>query len=152
MQRLITIVQPQHLLMGQKDYQQCMVVKRLIEIMNQSTTFDACPTRRETDGLAMSSRNMRLNDTERKNATAIYQALSYLKKNLHPGDLTNIIDHAKNILLQNNFKIDYVETADANTLQLTHSYNSRQQIVALIAAFQNEVRLIDNMVLTDEQN
>jgi pantoate--beta-alanine ligase len=152
MQRLMTIAQPHHLLMGQKDYQQCMVVKKLIEIINQQTTFHACPTTRETDGLAMSSRNMRLNEAERKNATAIYQALSYLKKNLYPGSLNDIIAHAKKILLQNNFKIDYVEAADANTLQLAHNYNGEQQIVVLIAAFQNDVRLIDNMIITNKHN
>jgi pantoate--beta-alanine ligase len=152
MNRLIRIVQPQHLLMGQKDYQQCMVVKKLIGIIDQPTIFHACATTRETDGLAMSSRNMRLNEEERKNAVAIFQALSYLKKNLHRGELTDIIDYAKDMLLQNNFKIDYAETADAGTLQLTRNNNGKQHIVALIAAFQNEVRLIDNMVLTDEKN
>lgn len=150
MKRLIDIVNPQHLFMGQKDYQQCMIVKQLLAIMDIATIFHTCPTSREEDGLAMSSRNMRLNESERKNAAAIFQALSYLKKNLREGELNDIIAQAKNILLQNNFKIDYVEAADASSLQLTRHYDGRQQLVALIAAYQNEIRLIDNMILTNE--
>jgi pantoate--beta-alanine ligase len=148
MKRLIDIVQPDHLLMGQKDYQQCMVVKKLIEIMNQPTTFHKCPTTREPDGLAMSSRNLRLSEVERSNAPAIYKALSYLKKNIHPGSLDELIAEAKNILFQSSFKIDYVEVAEAATLQMTHEYTGRQPLVALIAAFQNDVRLIDNMIIS----
>jgi pantoate--beta-alanine ligase len=140
------------LLMGQKDYQQCMVVKKLLEIMNQPTTFHACPTTRERDGLAMSSRNLRLSDVERRNAPAIYKALSYLKKNIHLGNLDELLAEAKNILIQSNFKIDYVEVAEAATLQMTHEYTGSQPLVALIAAFQNDVRLIDNMIISGEQN
>jgi len=152
MKRLIDIAEPDHLFMGQKDYQQCMVVKKLIDLMGQSTIFHVCPTTREADGLAMSSRNMRLNEEERKHSTGIYHSLSYIKRNIHPGNLDDVIACAKNILLENNFKIDYVEIADAGTLQLTHENSTRYPLVALIAAFQNEVRLIDNMLLTDEQN
>lgn len=150
--RLIDIVRPDDLFMGQKDYQQCMIVKKLISLMGQPTIFHACPTIREPDGLAMSSRNMRLNEEQRKNATAIYKALSHIKTNIESRNFSDIIAHAKNILLVNNFKIDYVEIADAATLQLMHENNGQYPLVALIAAFQNEVRLIDNMQIEDEQN
>lgn len=152
MKRLMDIVEPHHLFMGQKDYQQCMVIKKLLEIMNHPAIFHTCPTSREADGLAMSSRNLRLSEQERKNANAIYRALSYLKKNIRPGNLNDLIAHASNMLIENNFKIDYIEIADAGTLQLTHEYNGRQPLVALIAAFQNEVRLIDNLLLDGEKN
>jgi len=152
MKRLLDIVQPDGLYMGQKDYQQCMVIKKLISLMGLPTIFHACRTRREPDGLAMSSRNLRLNEEERKNATAIYQALLYIKKNIQDRDFDEIIAGARNILFANNFKIDYVEIADAETLQLVHENNGQYPLMALIAAFQNEVRLIDNVLLTDEQN
>ena len=152
MKRLMDIIEPHHLFMGQKDYQQCMVIKKLLGIMNHPAVFHTCPTSREADGLAMSSRNMRLGENERKNAVAIYKALSYLKKNIHPGNLGDPIAASKNILFQSNFKIDYVEIADAGTLRLTHEYNGLQPLIALIAAFQNEIRLIDNMIINGEQN
>ena len=149
MHRILDIVKPQHLFMGQKDFQQCMVVKRLLQLMKSTIIFHSCPTVREADGLAMSSRNMRLKPEERKKATAIYEALTTIKKNLKPGDLQKLIATAKDILIANDFTIDYVEIADANTLELTQSWDGKQQQVALIAAFQHEVRLIDNMILTD---
>ncbi|MFZ1534928.1 MAG: pantoate--beta-alanine ligase, partial [Chitinophagaceae bacterium] len=66
--RLLDIVQPDNLYLGQKDYQQCMVISKLVELINQQDTIkvNICPTLREKDGLAMSSRNMRLNEDERK--------------------------------------------------------------------------------------
>ncbi len=147
MQRLLKIVRPHHLFMGQKDYQQCMVVKKLIELTKLETAFHTCPTTRESDGLAMSSRNMRLNEAERKNAVAIYDALTYLKKNISIGNLDNLLEDAKKILQKNNFRLDYIEIADAKTLEIKHSYNGKEQLVALAAAFQDQVRLIDNMMM-----
>jgi pantoate--beta-alanine ligase len=150
--RLLEIVKPDLLFMGQKDYQQCMVVKRLLEIMRSNIQFIACETLRETDGLAMSSRNMRLNEDERKNASAIYEALIYLKQNIKGGSLISIVDEAISILNKKDFIIDYVEIADAGTLAEIKNWDGSQKIVALIAAFQHEIRLIDNMLLNIEHN
>jgi pantoate--beta-alanine ligase len=152
MYRLLRLTGPDHLFMGQKDYQQCMVVNRLLQLMGLKTILHTCPTQREADGLAMSSRNRRLNGTARKKAVAIYEALSYLKNNLRPGNLSALIAEAGNILLKNDFRIDYVETADAATLEPVNQWDGKQKLVALAAAFQDEVRLIDNMVLTDKLN
>jgi pantoate--beta-alanine ligase len=150
MERLLKIVQPDHLFMGQKDYQQCIVVKKLIELIDLKTVFHACPTAREADGLAMSSRNLRLDEEERKNAVAIYEALSHLKNNIKKINFEDLINDARTILLKKNFRIDYVEIADAGNLERKQTYNGNEKLVALIAAFQNEVRLIDNMLLTVE--
>jgi len=147
MHRLLEIVQPHHLYMGQKDYQQCMVVERLIQIIQSETVLHACATLREPDGLAMSSRNRRLTPDERKKATAIFRALTYLKENIHQGDLGNFVKAAASILLQNKLKADYVEIVDAHTLHQVTFWNGNQKLVALIAAYINEVRLIDNMAL-----
>ncbi len=149
MYRLLSIVQPHNLYMGQKDYQQCMVVQKLLNIMNSATVLNRCPTQREPGGLAMSSRNMRLSEQEKSKAAAIYATLKFFKDNLTPGDLVSMINKGKKMLEQNDFKTDYAEIADAQTLEKVTYWNGQQQLVALIAAFINEVRLIDNMILTD---
>jgi pantoate--beta-alanine ligase len=147
MNRLLDIVQPDNLYMGQKDYQQCMVVKRLLAIMPSPAILHTCPTLREPDGLAMSSRNTRLNAAERKKAVTISRTLTYLKENIKPGLLTNLIGEGTALLTSQDFRVDYVSIADAQTLELLTAWDGKQKIVALIAAFQNEVRLIDNMFL-----
>jgi len=149
MERLLMTVAPDDLFMGQKDYQQCMVVKRLLKIMQSSITFHACDTVREPDGLAMSSRNTRLNELDRKKALAIYQTLLYLKQNLKPGDLFPLMMNANSMLAANGFKVDYVEIADAESLEPVANWNGCQPLIALIAAFIHEVRLIDNMLLVE---
>jgi len=147
MQRLLDIVQPNRLYMGQKDYQQCMVVNKLIGLMNSTTQLITCPTLREPDGLAMSSRNLRLDDNSKANATALSKALLYIKENIQTGSLDKILQHATEILLQKEFTIDYIAIADAATLAPVHHWDGKQQLVALAAAFQKDVRLIDNMLL-----
>lgn len=146
MHRLLTIVRPDHLFMGQKDYQQCMVIQRLLTLMRVSTQLHRCPIVREADGLAMSSRNMRLDPTQRANATAIYHALLSLSQNFRIKPTTALSD-AKTILLKADFQIDYISVADAVTLDPGIDPTNPTTIVALIAAFQGEVRLIDNMIL-----
>ena len=147
MERLLRSVAPDHLYMGQKDYQQCMVVKRLLQIMQSKTIFHTVPTVRESDGLAMSSRNTRLNEEDRKRAVTIYKTLLFLKQNLTPGDLFSLSLQAANMLTADHFKVDYVAIADADRLEPVEVWNGKQPLVALIAAFLHEVRLIDNMKL-----
>jgi pantoate--beta-alanine ligase len=149
MNRLMNIIAPDHLYMGQKDYQQCLVIRKLLELLEAPVMLHTCPTRREPDGLAMSSRNMRLNETERKHAIGIYEALSVMKKNLRKGSLSGIIDQAKAIISRNDFRTDYVVITHAQTLEPCESWDGIQPLVALIAAYQHEVRLIDSLVLTE---
>ncbi|MES1215772.1 MAG: pantoate--beta-alanine ligase [Bacteroidota bacterium] len=147
--KLLTIVKPNNLYLGRKDYQQCMVIKSLVTQLGWDETINVeiCNTLREDDGLAMSSRNMRLNADERKKATAIYKALEFLKKHLAAGNLDDLKEKAKQILTADGFRPDYVEIADAGTLEIITEWDGRKKIVGLIAAFMNEVRLIDNMPL-----
>ena len=145
--RLLEIVLPDNLYLGQKDYQQCMVIKRMIEIIGLDIKINICPTLREEDGLAMSSRNMRLNEEERKTATTISAALRYIKENIKSGDISAVKHESQQMLLKKRFKIDYVEIADANTLELLDDWDGKRKIVALAAAFLGNVRLIDNMVI-----
>ena len=147
MNRLLDIMPPDNLYMGQKDYQQCMVVSRLLEIMQSRAVLHTCPTLREPDGLAMSSRNTRLNKTERENAIAIFAALRFIKENIQPGAVSAVIERSRQMLEEKEFRIDYVAIADATTLEPVANWDGKQKLVALVAAFQHEVRLIDNMVL-----
>jgi pantoate--beta-alanine ligase len=147
MDRLLTIIQPTNLYLGQKDYQQCVVIKKLVEIMQMDTIINTNPTVRETSGLAMSSRNMRLNETEKKQAIRIYEALSLIKKELKPGNLVTLKEKAIDHLAAENFKIDYIEIVNAATLTTVEVWDGETALVALCAAFLNEVRLIDNLLL-----
>lgn len=148
MHRLLKSVQPNNLYMGQKDYQQCMIIKKLQELIHSDAVLHACTTLREPDGLALSSRNLRLNKADRIQAPAISQALLLIKKELRPGPLQPLVTAAKQVLEQHHFNIDYITIADAATLDEVHQWDGKQHLVALIAAFINGVRLIDNRVLT----
>jgi pantoate--beta-alanine ligase len=147
--RLLEIVMPDNLYLGQKDYQQCMVIKRLIQLvgLDSKIKVNICPTLREDDGLAMSSRNVRLSSDERKKATTISAALQFIKQNIKEENISPIKEKARQMLLEKDFKIDYAEIADANTLEIIENWDGKQKIVALVAAFLGNVRLIDNMVL-----
>lgn len=147
MHRLLEIVQPGNLYLGRKDYQQCMVIKKLIQLIGLTEFIQIviCPTLRESNGLAMSSRNSRLSTDERKKAVTISQELRYIKDNLKPGKTAAIKEKVVQLLTEIDFKVDYVEIADAETLQPVIDWDGNQKIVALAAAFINKVRLIDNM-------
>ena len=145
--RLLDIAIPDKLYLGQKDYQQCMVITRLIELKGHKTDIIICPTLRETDGLAMSSRNMRLDKIQRQLAIKIYETLLLVKKDIKNGSLAGLKIKAANNLSDAGFKVDYVEIADAATLVLQEEWDGKGKLVVLIAAYLNEIRLIDNLVL-----
>ena len=154
MQRLLEIILPDNLYLGQKDYQQCMVIKKLIELigLENKIKITICPTLREADGLAMSSRNIRLNKEERKTATTINHCLEMMKDNLKKESLSELIMKTTLILNSAGINIEYVEIVDANTLSKIQDLeftgkNGQNKMVVLVAVFLNEVRLIDNMIL-----
>ena len=147
-ERLLTIVKPDEIFIGQKDYQQCLVIKKLVEIMEKPITVNIIPTLREVDGLAMSSRNMRLNAAERQIAPAIYKQLSVIKEKIKQASIAELKAAAKQHLLNAGFtNVDYVEIAEAGNLKPQESFDPNKKTVALVAAFINEVRLIDNLLL-----
>jgi pantoate--beta-alanine ligase len=148
-EKLLQIVQPNKLYLGQKDYQQCMIVARLIQLMNLQEKINVriCPILREKDGLAMSSRNMRLNNEERAKAPALYETLIFLRQNIRNGSLRDIKKEATERLQKRGFKTDYVEIANAKTLKPINEWDARTNIVGLIAAHIDNVRLIDKMML-----
>jgi pantoate--beta-alanine ligase len=147
MSRLLGIVTPEYLFMGQKDYQQCLVVQRLISLLKIPVEFHIVPTIREADGLALSSRNRRLTEVQRKNASAIFKALKHIRERLVPGNTHAVIESARQILDEARFKTDYISVSRAADLQPIQNFDRKVKALALIAAFQGEVRLIDNMLL-----
>ena len=147
MSRLLQLVDPDKLLMGQKDYQQCMVIKKLIEIAGLKTELITCPTVREADGLAMSSRNMRLPASDRSLAPLIYQVLQTAAENIVSGDLSFLRRQAVATLQESGFRPDYFEFAEAATLEPVKSWDRKQRLVILVAAFLGEIRLIDNLLV-----
>ena len=145
--RLINIVMPNTIYLGQKDYQQCMVIKRLLTLMGSKTAVVICPTLREQDGLAMSSRNIRLNPEQREKAKGIYEAIIHIKNNIHTNAWNLVKASAEQILINNSLKSDYIEIADVNTLQILDNCGNKQPVILLIAAYMNTIRLIDNWIL-----
>lgn len=149
MQRLLELVMPDRLFMGRKDYQQCMVIAHLIAQHNWPIELCMIDTVREPSGLAMSSRNMRLSVAGKEKATAIHRVLQYLRAELKPGTLEPLLQSGREMLKDAGFeKTDYLAIADAHTLEPVESWDGRQKLVALAAAFLEGVRLIDNMTLS----
>lgn len=145
--RLLDIVMPTDLFIGQKDYQQCMVISRLVELKQLPVCIHICETLREGDGLAMSSRNMRLNEEERKKAIAIYTTLKNIKQHYRSLGIDETKKQAMKFLIEEGFKPDYVEIVDARNLSPVGK-NDTPPLVALIAAWLHDIRLIDNFVLS----
>ena len=146
---LLDIVRPGRLYLGQKDYQQCMVIRKLLDItgMSGSTDIHIAPTLREPDGLDMSSRNKRLDPKARQKANSIFEELNHIKKNISAGDTGPLKEKAIAALTEKGFRVDYIEITDASYLRPVANWDGQQKIVALAAAFIGEVRLIDNMLL-----
>ena len=147
-ERLLDIIPCDVLFLGRKDYQQCMVLQKMIAEKKPDIRIQIVPTMRESDGLAMSSRNRRLTDESRKRATAIFKALSYINQNIASSSISSLAQHAKQMLEQEGFIVDYVEILEMNLKPVT-AYLSDRQLVALIAAGIESIRLIDNMIIPD---
>lgn len=146
--KLFNIVKPHKSYFGQKDFQQCVVIKRMARGLNMDVDVIVLPTMRETDGLAMSSRNSYLNAEERRAATVLFRALTaahdlFLAESREPEKLKNKMRAV--VLKEPGITIDYVEIADSESLvPLSTASNS---MVMLIAVRLGSTRLIDNMLL-----
>jgi pantoate--beta-alanine ligase len=145
--KLLSAVTPNVMYLGRKDYQQCMVIGKMMQLRQYNIRLSICDTIREKDGLAMSSRNMRLNEAERKQALRIIESLTRIKDNIKKGNIGVLKKEATLFLENNGYKVDYTEIADAETLELQHEWDGEKKLVALVAAYLNEVRLIDNIIL-----
>lgn len=146
--RLLGIVEPNVLFLGQKDYQQCMVISSLIKMMElDETQLVICPTTREADGLAMSSRNRRLTEPQRVVAGSIYQCLVSIQSKRGVSSFAIVKKECDELLAAKGLAPEYIALADAETLTLLNEYQEGKSMVALIAARIGDIRLIDNMLL-----
>ena len=152
--RLLDIVNPGYLYLGQKDYQQCMVIRRLLELTGKADQVNLviCPTVREQDGLAMSSRNTRLTEPQRALAGTIYQCLISIQGKQGKDRFPVVQKECTELLKDRGLEPEYVSLADAENLSLLEDYSEKKPMVALIAARIGNVRLIDNMLLATEPN
>lgn len=147
-EKLLKVVTPHKIFMGQKDYQQQLIVKQLIKKRRFKTVLITCPTTREKDGLAMSSRNMRLNPTSRKLAVEISRTLRKVKSGIRnqESEIRSLEEYGRKRL--SGFKgieTEYFEIRNAEDLQYVKSRS--EKMVALAAVKIGGVRLIDNMLL-----
>lgn len=147
--RLLDIVQPDRLYMGQKDFQQWTIVREMIRQLDLPVELKRCPIIRETDGLAMSSRNQRLSPEYRRRAPAIYRALLHAREQFEFLPPESIEKFALQEIEDAGLRPDYFEVVDGFTLLPVNDPRQHEFIVACAAAWAGEVRLIDNLILKE---
>ncbi|OYU55263.1 MAG: pantoate--beta-alanine ligase [Chitinophagaceae bacterium BSSC1] len=150
--KLLDLVQPDKLFLGQKDFQQCMVISKLLALKQSQTELVICPTLREPSGLAMSSRNMRLSEIGRQKAAMIFQVLNQIQTKLNTQQpIDQLIEAGKKVLLEAGFeRIDYLELVEAQSLEPIAHWEPQKQAVLLIAVYLEGIRLIDNLPLIND--
>jgi pantoate--beta-alanine ligase len=151
--KLFAIVKPDLAFFGQKDYQQFLVIQKMVDLLNLPVKLVMCPIQREADGLAMSSRNIHLSAEERQHALVLSRTLDWLKENLDPNKIDSVLEECKKrIDAEPGVKLDYFEIVHANDLHAATAGNwnpdhkSTFDIVALVAAKVGNTRLIDNYI------
>ncbi len=148
--KLFNIVLPDTAYFGQKDFQQFKIISKLVEELKFNVKLVCVPIVREAGGLAMSSRNKRLDSSQREVARLLYQSLVKTKDGLLQGEsLGSLQKAADEILSRNGVKLEYLALARRDDLTLITETNAPQDCVLLIAAFVGEIRLIDNLFLAD---
>ncbi len=145
--RLLNIVLPHNLYMGQKDFQQLTIVRSMLRQLDSEINLVMCPIVREEDGLAMSSRNVRLTPEHRKLALVLSQTLKKAKELIDKKTPEEIQKWAMEELAIADFKPEYFDIIDGITLQAVDDFQGTDFAVACTAVWVGEVRLIDNMVL-----
>jgi pantoate--beta-alanine ligase len=148
--KLLNIVQPARAYFGQKDYQQFKIVECLVQELKFNVQLRCVPIQREMDGLAMSSRNMRLTEEQRKNAIVFYESLQLAKRRLAEGHTMSFVreEIKKHCESKPGVKLEYLELTDASNFVQTESVTG--EAILLIAGYVGEVRLIDNLLLKNE--
>lgn len=146
--KFFRIIKPDVAYFGEKDFQQLQIVKKLVEVENLPVTIIGCPILREENGLAMSSRNKRLTETQFEEATLIYIVLNEVREKFNSLSLQDLNDLVTERFLQSpHLNLEYFEIANEKTLKTTKRKDKNAKYRAFIAAFAGEVRLIDNMPL-----
>lgn len=144
--RLFNYVMPNKAYFGLKDYQQCMVIKVLQEAYFPQIDLVFCDTVRLSNGLAMSSRNLRLSKQGVDLASQLYKMLDMIKRLSQHIESKDALQYAKHLLTQKHIEVEYLTLAHADTLTLGKKWFKKHKNVVLIAAHIEGVRLIDNIV------
>ena len=153
--KLFEVTNPQACVFGMKDFQQQLIIQHLIKTKQYEIQFLSAPVVRDTNGLALSSRNNYLTSKERTEASKVFTFLSEIQEEIKlsfkkqkktlPIDLDTIKDNYVQIIENKGFKIDYLEILDSKTLEICQ--NNSTKILIAIAVFYKQVRLIDNLVV-----
>lgn len=146
--KLFDLVVPHKAFFGEKDFQQLAVIRYMTDYFKLPVEVIGCPTLREPDGLAMSSRNLRLTKQERQNAAIIFSALNYCKDFAFTDEITIVIQNAiKKINSISNFKTEYLEIVKSKTLQPLNEWDKENEMRVCTAVMTSTVRLIDNIAI-----
>jgi pantoate--beta-alanine ligase len=149
--RLLDIIKPDKIFMGQKDFQQFSIVGYMIRKLRLKTELVVCPTARESHGLAMSSRNERLTAENRQKASVINKTLLWVKENINEIKVSELERQALINLTLPDFRPEYFEIINGATLKSLRYVGKCKYVVACTAVWAGDVRLIDNMILRDER-
>lgn len=145
--KLFDAVNPDVAFFGQKDFQQVLMIENMVAYFKLPVQIISCPIVREEDGLAMSSRNIHLNEADRKNALVLSKALSYVKDHFKEKTIAALLAEAKEMISAvAGVELDYFTIANGKTL-LPENNKNQSNLVALVAAKVGQTRLIDNMLL-----
>lgn len=145
--KFFNILKPNYGLFGKKDFQQYLIVKKMVEDFNYDIKIIGVETHRELSGLAMSSRNKRLSDDALKKASSIFRVLNDIKNEIIFSDnLETLLQNKKNELIKIGFeKIDYLELREENNLDLVTTFKLGSNVRIFIALYIESIRLIDNL-------
>ncbi len=144
--KLFEIVQPHVAYFGEKDFQQLAIVKKMVQQLKLPVKVMGVPTVREANGLALSSRNQRLSDEERENASAIYRILresTSLMSQKSPNQISSWVKEAINNVT--GLRVEYFAIADAYSLQPISNWKEADEVIGCTAVYCGDVRLIDNI-------
>ena len=147
--KLFDIVRPDYAFFGQKDFQQFVVLSYMVKKLGINIQLIRCPIIRENDGLAMSSRNVYLSKEDRQNALSLFSSLTRAKEEFGhlsiPQVKKNAMDYLSNAV---GIKVEYFEFYDINTFEPASSKQA-ENVIALVAARVGNIRIIDNMILSN---
>ncbi|MGY3214886.1 pantoate--beta-alanine ligase [Mucilaginibacter sp. HD30] len=145
--KLFNIVKPDVAFFGQKDYQQFLVITKMVDLLHLHVKLVMCPIERETDGLAMSSRNVHLSAADRQHALILSKTLNWFAKNVGRTGIEQAVAECKKMIhAQPGVHLDYFEAANPDTLRPAQQGDTN--LVALVAAKVGNTRLIDNVIIS----
>ena len=143
---LFRAVKPTRAYFGEKDFQQVAVIRKMTAEAKHPIEIISCPTIREADGLALSSRNLRLSPAQRAQATILSKALFYLRDQGIHTDLPRALAEARGMINSaDNLNLEYLEVVNPETFELLSQWSSGNEVRACISAYLGDIRLIDNV-------